>query len=105
MLQEGAKAEDQAALRETLQAHVKDRIGVWKYPRWVEFVEGLPKTATGKIQRYKLKGRGVMQDGRASTFETRPLGAPQDEDGLMAYTNLPHPEEQAQTASRRTHGA
>jgi 4-hydroxybenzoate-CoA ligase len=28
---------------------------VWKYPRWVEFVEGLPKTATGKIQRFKLR--------------------------------------------------
>jgi 4-hydroxybenzoate-CoA ligase len=55
VLQEGAKAEDRAALRETLQTHVKDRIGVWKYPRWVEFVETLPKTATGKIQRYKLR--------------------------------------------------
>jgi 4-hydroxybenzoate-CoA ligase len=28
---------------------------VWKYPRWVEFVDGLPKTATGKIQRFKLR--------------------------------------------------
>jgi 4-hydroxybenzoate-CoA ligase len=55
VLQEGAKGDDRAALRETLQTHVKDRIGVWKYPRWVEFVETLPKTATGKIQRYKLR--------------------------------------------------
>ncbi|MGE0415597.1 MAG: benzoate-CoA ligase family protein [Acetobacteraceae bacterium] len=38
-----------------LQAHVKDRIGVWKYPRWIEFAETLPKTATGKIQRFRLK--------------------------------------------------
>jgi 4-hydroxybenzoate-CoA ligase len=38
-----------------LQAHVKDRIGVWKYPRWIEFVESLPKTATGKIQRFRLR--------------------------------------------------
>jgi len=38
-----------------LQAHVKDRIGVWKYPRWIEFVETLPKTATGKIQRFRLR--------------------------------------------------
>ena len=30
-----------------LQSHVKDRIGVWKYPRWIEFVDSLPKTATG----------------------------------------------------------
>jgi 4-hydroxybenzoate-CoA ligase len=56
VLQEAAQAEDRAALRETLQSSVKDRIGVWKYPRWIEFVEALPKTATGKIQRYKLRG-------------------------------------------------
>ena len=34
---------------------VKERIGVWKYPRWIEFVDGLPKTATGKIQRFRLQ--------------------------------------------------
>jgi len=39
-----------------LQTHVKVTIGKWKYPRWVEFVEELPKTATGKIQRFKLRG-------------------------------------------------
>ncbi len=38
-----------------LQTHVKDRIGVWKYPRWIEFTDGLPKTATGKIQRFRLR--------------------------------------------------
>jgi 4-hydroxybenzoate-CoA ligase len=43
------------ALAAELQAHVKDRIGVWKYPRWVEFAEALPKTATGKIQRFRLR--------------------------------------------------
>jgi 4-hydroxybenzoate-CoA ligase len=55
VLQEGARSEDCGALRETLQASVKDRIGVWKYPRWIEFADTLPKTATGKIQRYKLR--------------------------------------------------
>ena len=35
--------------------HVKDRIGKWKYPRWIEIVAELPKTATGKIQRFKLR--------------------------------------------------
>lgn len=44
---------------ENLQAdlieHVKNRIGKWKYPRWIEIVEDLPKTATGKIQRFKLR--------------------------------------------------
>ncbi|MGZ5804697.1 MAG: benzoate-CoA ligase family protein [Xanthobacteraceae bacterium] len=38
-----------------LKEHVKGRIGTWKYPRWIEFVDSLPKTATGKIQRFKLR--------------------------------------------------
>ena len=46
---------DRDALPETLKNHVKDRIGVWKYPRWIEFVATLPKTATGKIQRFRLR--------------------------------------------------
>jgi 4-hydroxybenzoate-CoA ligase len=43
------------ALTIDLQAHVKARIGVWKYPRWIEYVDSLPKTATGKIQRFRLR--------------------------------------------------
>lgn len=46
--------EDAAAL-DGLVDHVKERIGKWKYPRWVDVVEDLPKTATGKIQRFKLR--------------------------------------------------
>lgn len=42
-------------LAEELQAFVKERTLPHKYPRWVEFVAELPKTATGKIQRYKLR--------------------------------------------------
>lgn len=38
-----------------LKEHVKQSIGPWKYPRWIEVVESLPKTATGKIQRFKLR--------------------------------------------------
>jgi benzoate-CoA ligase family protein len=45
-----------AALARELQAFVKERLAPYKYPRWVEFVPELPKTATGKIQRYKLRG-------------------------------------------------
>jgi len=41
-----------------LKAHVKARIGKWKYPRWIEIVDALPKTATGKIQRFKLRDAG-----------------------------------------------
>jgi 4-hydroxybenzoate-CoA ligase len=40
---------------DALQEHVKTQVGPWKYPRWIEFVDGLPKTATGKIQRFKLR--------------------------------------------------
>jgi 4-hydroxybenzoate-CoA ligase len=42
-------------LHELLKDHVKQKIGPWKYPRWIEVVDSLPKTATGKIQRYKLR--------------------------------------------------
>jgi benzoate-CoA ligase len=44
-----------AELETELQAHVKARLALYKYPRWVVFVDELPKTATGKIQRYKLR--------------------------------------------------
>ncbi|HWP35836.1 MAG TPA: benzoate-CoA ligase family protein [Thermodesulfobacteriota bacterium] len=44
-----------AALAEELKAFVKDRLAPYKYPRWIEFVPELPKTATGKIQRFKLR--------------------------------------------------
>ena len=55
ILTEAGRGEDQATLTAALQAHVKDRIGVWKYPRWIECVDQLPKTATGKIQRFRLR--------------------------------------------------
>ena len=44
-----------APLLDDLRLQVKARAGAWKYPRWVEVVEELPKTATGKIQRFKLR--------------------------------------------------
>ena len=50
-----APVADLATLSDELKEHVKQRIGVWKYPRWIEFVDGLPKTATGKIQRFRLR--------------------------------------------------
>ena len=39
----------------SLKEHVKAAVGMWKYPRWIEVRETLPKTATGKIQRFKLR--------------------------------------------------
>jgi 4-hydroxybenzoate-CoA ligase len=50
-----AEAGNADGLRETLKEHVKQQIGMWKSPRWIDFVETLPKTATGKIQRFKLR--------------------------------------------------
>ena len=40
-----------------LKAFVKDRLAPYKYPRFIEFINELPKTATGKIQRFKLRER------------------------------------------------
>ncbi len=42
-------------LFEELRQHVKATIGPWKYPRWIEVRSELPKTATGKIQRFRLR--------------------------------------------------
>jgi 4-hydroxybenzoate-CoA ligase len=44
-----------SGLHEALKEHVKQKIGPWKYPRWIDVVDSLPKTATGKIQRFKLR--------------------------------------------------
>src|SRR6202790_3172705 len=44
-----------AGLHELLKEHVKQKIGPWKYPRWIDVVDALPKTATGKIERLKLR--------------------------------------------------
>ncbi len=55
ILQESARGEPGDVLIAALQTHVKERVGVWKYPRWIELVESLPKTATGKIQRFRLR--------------------------------------------------
>lgn len=50
-----AGAEAGPELAAALQRHVKERAAPHKYPRWVEFLVELPKTATGKIQRFKLR--------------------------------------------------
>ncbi len=47
------------ALAAEIQAFVRERIAAYKYPRWIEFVPELPKTATGKIQRFKLRARSA----------------------------------------------
>jgi benzoate-CoA ligase len=54
------KAHDRAgdALARALQEHCKQKLAPFKYPRWIEFRRDLPKTATGKIQRFKLRAEG-----------------------------------------------
>ena len=46
-----------AELRVELQNHVKNKLAPYKYPRWIEFVDDLPKTMTGKIQRFRLRAK------------------------------------------------
>jgi 4-hydroxybenzoate-CoA ligase/benzoate-CoA ligase len=55
VLKPEAGAADRAALTGELQNFVKARLAPYKYPRWIEYVDALPKTATGKIQRFKLR--------------------------------------------------
>jgi benzoate-CoA ligase len=45
----------QSVSTDELKLHVKQHLAPYKYPRWFEFVGELPKTATGKIQRFKLR--------------------------------------------------
>ena len=52
VLKQGASA-DEAELKR----FVKDRLAPYKYPRAIEFIAELPKTATGKIQRFRLRER------------------------------------------------
>jgi benzoate-CoA ligase family protein len=49
--------EPSEAMENELKAFVKGRLAPFKYPRWIEFVPELPKTATGKIQRFKLRSK------------------------------------------------
>ncbi|MGH8741955.1 MAG: AMP-binding enzyme, partial [Burkholderiales bacterium] len=51
----GGYARGEGTVRE-LQEHVKQAIAPYKYPRAVEFVDALPRTETGKLQRFKLRG-------------------------------------------------
>ena len=53
VLREGFEGSEQ--LVEEIKQFVKERIAVYKYPRWVEFVASLPKNDRGKIDRKKLK--------------------------------------------------
>ena len=47
--------------RDQLKEFVKNRLAPFKYPRWVTFLPDLPKTATGKIQRYQLRAMAAQK--------------------------------------------
>ena len=51
-----APGSDTDGLATAVQDHVKARLAPYKYPRWVEVVDELPQTATGKVKRYLLRG-------------------------------------------------
>ena len=53
VLKPGNSPDDE--MKKTLQDHVKGVIAPYKYPRVIEFVDALPRTETGKLQRFKLK--------------------------------------------------
>jgi acyl-coenzyme A synthetase/AMP-(fatty) acid ligase len=55
VLNAGVQAD--STLAENLREFVKARLAAYKSPRWIEFIDALPKTATGKIQRYLLRKR------------------------------------------------
>jgi len=57
ILNNPADAKD--SLCDELLEHCKRALAPYKYPRWIYFVDDLPKTATGKIQRYKLRNKGL----------------------------------------------
>ncbi len=54
VLKSAGKADEELA--QGLKEHVKIALAPYKYPRWIEFRKELPKTTTGKIQRFKLRG-------------------------------------------------
>jgi acyl-coenzyme A synthetase/AMP-(fatty) acid ligase len=67
--------EPSAALAGELRDFVKATLAPFKCPRWIEFVDALPKTATGKIQRFRLRERarhlrGVAAPPRSSVRES-----------------------------------
>ncbi len=59
VLRAGVSGDDDLAA--ALQAFVRQKLADYKRPRWVEFVAELPKTATGKIQRYQLRDRLIAR--------------------------------------------
>lgn len=75
VLQDGVVGDEAKTVE--LQGFVKQRIAPYKYPRRVFFVDDLPRTSTGKLQRFRLREQAVAHDSNEHmTEETQPaLGA------------------------------
>ena len=73
VLRPGHAASDELA--QALRQHVKTLLAPYKYPRWIEFIGELPKTATGKIQRFKLRAK-ADGDNIAPAPRAEPRPAP-----------------------------
>jgi len=56
-----------AQVAEEIRAACKQQLAPYKYPHWIQFVDELPKTATGKVQRYKLRTAAGAPDNQDAT--------------------------------------
>ena len=80
-----ATARPATRCRGRLQDHVKAKLAPYKYPRWIEFRTDLPKTATGKIQRFKLRAEGpparakAVQPSGPNILDLKSSGRPNEE--------------------------
>jgi 2-aminobenzoate-CoA ligase len=63
--------EPSAELTKALQDHVKAEIAPYKYPRIIEYADALPRTQTGKLQRFALRRIAQEERGQGSTAEVR----------------------------------
>jgi len=57
---------DREALTATLQAHVRERLAPYEYPKEIEYIEELPMTTSGKVQRNVLRAQEIERAARAT---------------------------------------
>lgn len=73
---ECAGAPGDEALADELRASCKERMRRYEYPHVVRFVSNLPRTLTGKVQRFRLREWALLADGNDATTPSAELGAP-----------------------------
>ena len=83
VLKNGYVADD--SLLEKLKTHVKEHAGPWKYPRWIDVRTDLPHTATGKIQRFKLRDEDLQ---RRAPIRRRAIFTYSKSPGLLSMPTL-----------------